>query len=486
MSTKETHNIATRTLRAMFWTYGAFVGGRLLSLAAITVLARLLTPMEFGVVALALIAMAILDTFPGLGVGDAIVIVNEDEVEEKAETAFAVSVVVGLALAAVMAALGPLAAPFFQQPELIAVMPVLGISFFLLGLGSTHAALAMKRMDFRSRTAAELAAATVRGAVSVILAFAGAGVWSLVVGYVVGSAALTLTLWLLVPWRPCFRPQRAHLRSLLSFGGTVTGVNVMAAFLTQFDFLAVGRVLGAAQLGFYSIATRLPALFILDPAAVSGRVLFPAFASLQRADMPRAFLTSLRYASLVTLPLTVFLAMLARPLTIALLGNQWSPSIEAAQVLCVWAGASAFLFLCGNVYKACGRADLSLKLAVPQAVALVIGTLAFVDRGFVAIAWVQAGIAVCGLLASIIIARQLFRLAFCHMFQAVRPALLGAAGLAITLAVVERTISSPWPAILIGGGVGAAVYIGLIILMAPDSFKALKSMALPRPGARKP
>ena len=486
MSTNETHDIGTRALRAMFWTYGAFVGGRLLSLAAIAVLARLLTPMEFGLVALALIAMAILDTFPGLGVNDALVIVHEDEVEDKAETAFAVNVVVGFVLAAALAALGPVAASFFQQPRLVGVMPVLGISFFLLGLGGTHGALAWKRMDFRSRTAAELAAATVRGAVSVILAFAGAGVWSLVIGYVAGSAASTLTLWLLVSWRPRLRPQRAHLRSLLGFGGTVTGVNVMAAFITQFDFLAVGRVLGAAQLGFYSIAARVPTLFILDPAAVAGRVLFPAFSSLQRGDVPRAFLTSLRYASLVTLPLTVFLATLSRPLTIALLGDQWSPSIEAAQVLCVWAGASAFLFVFGNVFKARGRADLLLKLAVPQAVALVIGTLAFIDRGIVAVAWVQAGIAICALLASIIIARQLFRLALYSMFQAIRPALLSAAGLATAVVVVERSISSPWPAILIGGGVGATVYMALVILMAPDSLRALKSMALPRPAGRKP
>ena len=83
-----------------------------------------------------------------------------------------------------------------------------------------------------------------------MLALAGLGVWSLVIGYMAGSAACLVTLWLMVPWRPRFRPRFSHLRSLLGFGGQLTGVNAMAAFLTQFDYLVVGRVLGAAQLGF--------------------------------------------------------------------------------------------------------------------------------------------------------------------------------------------------------------------------------------------
>jgi O-antigen/teichoic acid export membrane protein len=479
MASNETHGIATRAVRAMFWAYGSFVGARVLSLLATAVLARLLTPEDFGLVALALIAIAFLDMFPGLGVGDALVVAADDEVEEQAETAFVVSVVVGFGFGVVLAALGPIASSFFEQPELVAIMPVLGISFFVRGFAGTHAALAQKRLDFRSRTAAEMADAITRGLVSVFLAFAGAGVWSLVVGYVVGSAAWAICLWLLVAWRPRLRPRRAHLRRLLGFGGTLTAVGVMGAFLTQFDYVVVGRVLGATELGFYSMATRIPELFILGLAGIAGRVLFPAFASLGDEAVPRAFLASLRYATLVALPLTVFLAVLAEPITLALLGDQWTPSVGAMQVLCLWVAAATLGQVCGNVFKGRGRVDLILMLAVPQAVALVVGSLAVVDRGIVAVACVQAGLAVCGLSAALAIARRLFKLSAFALFDAVRPAVLGAGALAVSLVIIARTLDSPWPTILVGAGVGSVAYIGLVMRLAPDSLTTLKALAFP-------
>ena len=482
----DARGIATRTLRAMFWAYGSFLGARFLSFTATAILARLIIPEDFGLVALALIAMAFIDIFSGLGVGEALIIVNEDEAEEKAETAFAVTVLVGFVSGAALAIFGPVAAAFFDQSELVEMMPVLGVTFVLRGLGGTHAALAQKRLDFRSRSAAELADAGMRGAVSVVLALTGAGVWSLVIGYVVGSAAWSITLWLLVSWRPRFRPRRAHLRSLLSFGGPLTGVNVMGAFLSQFDYVVIGRVLGTAQLGFYSIANRIPELFIGSLGAVGGRVLFPAFASLRSDDVPRAFLTSLRYTALLVLPLTLYFVIFAEPLTIALLGQQWRPSIEAMQVLCLWVGVGTLGQVCGDAFKGRGRVDLIVILAVPQAVVLVIGSLALVERGIIAVAWVRVGVVMCAVPIAILIAQRLFRLRFRAVVEALRPALVGGTGLALVLLVIERAISRPWPAVLAGACAGAVVYLGLILLLAPDTLKMLKATAFPRTPADEP
>jgi O-antigen/teichoic acid export membrane protein len=362
------------------------------------------------------------------------------------------------------------------------VLPVLGLTFFLLGLGGTHAALALKSMDFRSRTIAELADVTIRGVVSVVLAVAGAGVWSLVIGYVVGSAAWTITIWHRVAWRPRFRPRRRHLRGLLKFGGAITGVGIMAAFLTQFDNLVIGRVLGDTQLGFYSMATRLPSLFILGLAVVAGRVLFPAFASLASRDMGRAYLTSLRYTAMVVLPLTTFMAILAGPLTIGLFGGEWQPAVGAAQVLCLWAFASTVGLVCGNAIKARGRPDILLKLAVPQAVALIIGSLVFVNQGIVAVSWVQAGIAVAAQLVAMGIAQRMFQVTARSVLGAISPPVLASAALAIVLLVVHHTISAPWPAIIVGATGGVVVYVSLLILLAPDSVRRLRTMAMPPSG----
>jgi O-antigen/teichoic acid export membrane protein len=464
----------------MFWSYGAYSGSLLISLMVTAVLARLLTPDEFGLVALALIFVAIMDTFPGLGVNDALVVVPDADLEENAETAFLVATSVGLGLAVVMAALGPVAARFFHQPQLTAIMPVLGISFFVLGLGITHGAIAQKQMDFRARNRATLADGLARGVVGVLLALSGAGVWSLVLGYVAGSCASTLTMWITVPWRPLFRPRRAHLGHLLGFGGTLTGVSVMSAFLTQFDFLVVGRVLGATSLGFYSMATRLPGYAILGLGTVAGRILFPAFATLQDEDVRRAFIRSLQYSALVVLPLAVFLGVLAEPITIAVFGDQWGPSVGALQVLCVWAAATTFLYVAGSAFKARKRPDLIFKLTIPQAITLVIGSLVLVRYGIVAVSLVQAGIALYSVVLAVVVAKHLFGFSLQELASAVGPPAIAAAFLGLDVWVVNHLMSGPWPTILVAGATGFLGYLVVVFALARESVSEIRTIAFPR------
>ena len=302
MANTPDQGIGTRTVRGMFWSYGSFVGVRLASLLTTAVLARLLDPKDFGLIALALTFMSFLDMLQGLGVADALVVAEDSQLADESDSAFVVSTSVGLVLWAISAALGPLAAAVFHEPRLVVIMPAIGSTFFIQGLGSTHYALAMKSIDFRSRTTAELTEAVVRGVVGVALALTGLGVWALIGGYIAGSVAMSWVVWHLVEYAPRLRASRRHLRRLLTFGGALTGVGIMAAFLNQFDNIVVGRVLGATQLGFYSIATRLPYLFIITLAAATGQVLFPAFAALEGDDMVRGFLTSLRYTAFVALP----------------------------------------------------------------------------------------------------------------------------------------------------------------------------------------
>jgi PST family polysaccharide transporter len=394
MASTASHSIGTRTLRGMFWAYGSFVGVRLASFITTAVLARLLLPKEFGLIALAMTFMAFLDMLQGLGVGEALVVADEDRLEGEAHSAFALSTAMGVALWLLSAALAPVAAALFHQPQLVAIMPALGLTFVIYGLGSTHYALAMKSIDFRSRTVAEIVDAVVRGVIGVVLALAGLGVWSLVAGYVAGSAAMVMVVWRLVDWQPQWRLRREHVRRLLGFGGALTGVGIMGAFLNQFDNAVVGRVLGPTQLGFYSIANRLPYLLIISLAAATGQVLFPAFAALEGKAMVRGFLTSLRYTAMVAFPLTAVLITLAGPVTLAIFGPRWRGAIAATQVLCLWALMSPISMVCGNAIKSRGRAGLLLMLAIPQAIALIVGSLLVVHQGIVAVSWVQAAIAI--------------------------------------------------------------------------------------------
>jgi PST family polysaccharide transporter len=486
MAKNTSHSIGTRTLRGMLWSYGSFAGVRFASLITTAILARLLAPSQFGLIALAMTFMAFLDMLQGLGVSDALVVATEHQLQGEADTAFVVSVTSGLALWVVAAALGPVAASLFHQPRLVEVMPALGLTFFLYGIAGTHYALAMKQLDFRSRTAAELADAVVRGAVGIALALAGAGVWSLIAGYIAGTSAMTVVVWRMVDWRPRWKLKREHLRRLLGFGGSLTGVGIMGAFLAQFDNGVVGRVLGATQLGFYSIANRLPYLFIISLAAASGQVLFPAFATLDGAEMRRGFLLALRYTGAIALPLTATLIVLAEPLTVAVFGPRWRPAIAATQVMCLWALMSPISMVCGNVLKSRGRAFLLFMLAIPQAAALVIGSILLVHQGIVAVAWVQAGIAIVAQVLTLWISYRIVDLTLRPVLAAIGPPVLASGALAAVLFAIQRQIADAWLAIAIGGVAGGLLYLGLMRVLMPGFFSQLRRMAFPRRGGEQP
>lgn len=464
----------------MFWAYGSYLGLRVSTLIATAILAHLLTPGDFGVVAVATTVMAFLEMLQGLGVGQALVIAKEEDLEAQADMAFSVSVGLGVVMAIVTAALGPLAADFFHQPALTKVMPVLGSTFLILSLSSTHYALAMRSIDFRSRTIAELSEALIRGVVGVSLAFAGAGVWSLVLGTVAGNVAMTVLLWRLVRWRPRRPRGMRHLRALMSFGGYITGVSILSAFGTQFDNLVVGRGLGATQLGLYSIATKVPYLFVLNIAIVAGQVLFPAFASLDTEALRRGLITSYRYIAVVVLPLTVFLIVLADPLILAVFGPRWHGAVTAAQVLCLWAMMSPISMVSGNAFMSRGRASIIFFLAVPQVVALIVGSLVFVHDGIVAISWVQATIAIAAQIVTLEVARRMFNLSLRGLSGAFMPPVIAAAALGAVLLIAHRFIEAAWPVIFVGAASGGLVYLAALHLLAPDLIPGVRRMIFAR------
>jgi PST family polysaccharide transporter len=469
-----------RTLRGIFWAYGSYVVGRFLVLLSVAILAHLLSPSQFGLVAFALTVTALLDTISDVGVGQALVVAEDDEhFRERATTAWKVSVLLGLGLTLLTVAAAPLAARFFRTPELTPLLAVLGLNFLLRGAGATHFAIAQKQIDFRTRTVAELADVVARGLTGVALALAGAGAWSLVIGYLAGSAAMTTTLWSLVSFRPTLRGGLQHLGGLVRFGGGLTTLAVLGAVTANVDYIFVGRVLGAADLGLYTLGFRLPELLIMNLAIVAGLVLFPAFAALRPEGMTDAFLTSFRYTLIVSVPLTVGLSVLARPLTLTLFGEQWHGSVPVMQMLAVFAFAVTVGIPAGTVYKSLGRLRVLIALGLPRTGLAVASIWAFVDKGIVAVAACQAAVA--GLFAAIgiALAARLLSASPGRIARAAWPSLAGGAVMAGVLVVPVWTIDNPGLALLVAAPLGGLAYAAALWILAPDSLRYLWATAFP-------
>jgi O-antigen/teichoic acid export membrane protein len=182
----------------------------------------------------------------------------------------------------------------------------------------------------------------------------------------------------------------------------------------------------------------------------------------------------------VVFPLTAFLIVLAEPVTIGVFGPKWYGAVEAARVLCLWAAMSPISMVCGNAFMSRGRAKLLFLLAIPQAVALVIGSLLAAPHGIVAVSWVQAGIAIVAQIVTLVIARRMFELSLRSLLGAFAPPLLASAGLAGVLVVILLLISAPWPTIIAGAAAGGLVYLALLHVLAPDLLPGIRQLAFAR------
>jgi O-antigen/teichoic acid export membrane protein len=469
-------SLGARTVRGVLWTYGSFAGVRLVTLASTAVLARLLSPRDFGLVALALIFTAALDSVRDLGLNEALIVSKDDDLAEDAETAFCFTVLMGAALALVVAGISPLAADFFHEPRLAALLVVLGLNLPLRSSGLTHYALAQRRMDFRSRTVAELVEVVVRAAAGVTLALAGLGAWSLVLGYLSGTLAWTAALWVSVAWRPSLRPRLRRLSSLLRFGGAVTVVGIIGTAMSYVDNLFVGRVLGPAALGLYSLGFRLPDVLIAGARWMVGMVLFPAFATLEGTALRRAVVVAFRYALLVGVPISVTLIALADPIVLAFFGPRWRDAAPVMQLLSL-AYLGSPVAVTASAYYASRRVDVMVKIAVPQGLLLVALLAVFVDHGIVAVAGCQAAVRGLFVPIGLYVSTRVLGLRARDLWAAAWPALVAGAGMAAVLVAVERAIASPWPALLAGCPLGGAVYLGLVRLFAPDALPGLLRLA---------
>jgi PST family polysaccharide transporter len=447
--------------------------GKLVTLAGIAVLARLLAPAEFGLFAFALVYLAYLETLGDLGSGSAL-IYWPDRTRDVAQLTFALNLLTGGAWFLLTWLLAPPVAAFFHSPEAVPVLRALGAAFVLKALGNTHDALCKKDLRFKARLIPEVGLAAVKAALTVVLALAGFGVWSLVWGYLAAMAARAALLWLVVPWRPTWRWPAGLLQPVLTYGGWIVAVNVIAAIVHHMDYVVVGRMLGVTTLGFYQMAYKIPETLVIVLVWQVSLVLFPVLSRVQASGqgVGDAYLTALRYFSLVAVPTAVSVFLLAEPLVVTLFGASWRPSIPILQALAVYTGVRALGTHAGDVLKAQGRPKQLAALAVLKALVLVPALLVAARWGATAVASTMAGVAAATVLLDFALVRRSAGVPVRAILGAIAPSLMPAAVLAGVLTTWAHAMEgAPGPLVLIGGAV-----LGLGAYLAALRFFALPSL----------
>ena len=452
--------------RGALWQGLAFASGRVIVLVTTVVLARLLSPAEYGLVALALVLMAYADTIADAGVGQALVYLPKTPVIARS------ALLLSVALGAVLALVAVLAADSVEDlVGLNGVAPlvqVLGVSVLATACASVPEAVMRRDLKFRQLTAAPVLRAATMGTVTLYLAFNGHGAWSLAVGTAAGSVAYAATCWFLIrqdaPWQ-IWRVSRAAIGENIRFGAPVAGSSMLARAIFDVDYLVIGVVLGAHALGLYTLAFRLPEALILNVFFVLSTVLFPLYTQV-RGDRQRlrdGYLKSVTVQALYGITAGVGLAAVAPVLVPVLFGRQWEESVIPLVFLALYAAARSLGAGANDVYKAMGRPGLSIWVSVVRLIVLLPALILASRWGISGVACAQMAVAVAFAFLMQGVAAKVMGTRLRRIIRAAAPGLVcGAAVALVGLLNFAEPVLGPVPtlAVMIAAGVGL-VYVVL-------------------------
>lgn len=329
------------------------------------VLARLLTPEDYGIVGMLSVFLAISQTVIDSGFTSAL-IQNQQRTERDFATAFFFNAAIAVLFYALLFAGAPLIADFYAMPLLVPVTRVIGLSLIFSALSAVHRTQLTIRVDFKTQAKASLSAVLLSGVVGITMAYCGFGVWALVTQTLVNTAAGTLLLWFFVRWRPqCFF-SFASFRPMFSFGSKLLSASLMHTVYANLYPLVVGKFFSAETLGYFSRAEQMAALPATTGSGILSRVTFPLLATVQDDDarLSEVYRKYLRVSTGAIAPTMIGLCALSEPVVIVLLGEKWLPAVPLMRVLCIAWMFNPITMVNLNLLYVKGRTNLVLRLEI--------------------------------------------------------------------------------------------------------------------------
>ena len=438
---KTTSSLTQKTVKGFFWAYTSFLGGKGLNFLTTVILARLLLPAEFGLVGYCLVVIQYVDILNSAGI-DTALIARREKVEEAANAAFVANILFGIGCFIITWLIAPLVATFFKAPEIVPLFRALGLSLPLTGLGVVPDTMLKREMKFQMSIISDIGRNFMKGAASVIFALLGWGVWSLVWGQVIGVLTGSLISWVVARWKPTWKFDREATRSIVGYGSHIILLETAGAFRNNVDYLLVGRILGAASLGFYTMAYRMPELIIRSLNYVIGDVSLPALASVQsdRPKLQKFYFGYLRFLSMFVFPVGVGLAFTAPVFIPLFLSDKWIPAIAPTSLISIALAITALGFVPGVLYKAISRPDVLNKLALSKMPIAVVVLWYSTRWGIVGVAAGQILIALISLSMDMGIVNRIMHYRFHDLSNAIAPALVSTLSMAVVLFLVKEVI----------------------------------------------
>jgi O-antigen/teichoic acid export membrane protein len=354
--------LSTRVARGGAWIFALRMGVQLFNILRLIILARLLAPRDFGLMGIALLGMATLQTFSEPGFRAALV-QRKEGAEEYLDTAWTISLLRGAALCAILVLSAPYVASFFEAPHATGVIRAIALSLLLQGFTNIATLHFQKELEFKKQFIYQLSGTLVDFVVAVVAAVVLRNAWALVFGLLAGDAVRLLMSFAIARFRPRLELDWRKARELWSYGRWITGVSILVFLSTQGDNAVVGKMLGTMALGFYQLAYRICTMPATEFSGLISTVTFPAFSKVQD-NLPllrRSYKQVLQFTALLAFPAAAGIFAFAPEFTRIVLGEKWMPMVPAMRILAI-TGLCRSISGPGPLFMAIGKPKLRTRV----------------------------------------------------------------------------------------------------------------------------
>jgi O-antigen/teichoic acid export membrane protein len=395
---------------ALKWSFASELAAKAIQPVVFIVLARLLTPEDFGVMTAAMMVIAFSQIFWEAGMGKAL-IHRQTDIEEAANAAFFINIALGIVIAGLLYLFAqPIAQTFFQDDRVTAVLQVMTLQVLLGALSSVQTALLQKEMGFKKLFWVRFATVSLPGLASIPLALNGLGYWALVAGTLVGQLAQAIMLWRISAWRPKFNTNTEVTREIGKFGGWVGLTGLLTWFYAWADSLVVGHYLGSHDLGLYRTGTQFVSLaFVI----IFGPILPVLYSHLSRLNNDKEKMrttaeSAISILSVVAIPISILFLAYSNEFQEVVFGTKWTGIGVVIAAMAMMHGYSWIVGMNGEFYRATGKPNYE-AIVTASTLLIYFGVyLYIINEGLGSFVWARMWLAMGALLFHMALLRYLF------------------------------------------------------------------------------
>lgn len=361
------NNIRRSVIGGLFWKFGERIMTQGVSFVVSLILARILSPDDYGVIALAMTFMSLAAVFINSGFATALIQKKNADATDFS-TIFYCSLACSVLIYAVLFVTAPAIAAFYSTPELKVILRVMSLQIPISVYNSVQMAYISKHMLFRKVFITSTVNGLVSGVAGIGMAVAGFGVWALVAQNMMATVANSIMLTIFVPWRPEWKFSWKSAKGLMNYGSKILLADLSGTFFYELRGIIIGRVYTTADLAFYNKGQHLPYLVTSNLSSIFKAVLFPAFANQSdNMEIVRGLVRRcLRVMSYIIAPCMLGMAAVMEPLILLLFTEKWAAAIEFGRLVCIGLSVSILGDISLQVLKAIGRSDVVLGLEVKK------------------------------------------------------------------------------------------------------------------------